>query len=133
MSTDSNVFSLEIYQKSRKFRYTSLERESFKIAERYFPHDSLSLTFFAIFSFHPSLVKEDLVTFMAKLDTKSTHRNVPVHSDDRFLLGIKWQGEYSIDLALTFGFSSAPPPTPPTLTGQVSNYDPRLCISMDAL
>ena len=54
-------------------------------------------------------MKEDLVTFMAKLDTKSTHRNVPVHSDDRFLLGIKWQGEYSIDLALTFGFSSAPP------------------------
>ena len=45
---------------------------------------------------------------MAKFDVESAYRNVPVHSDDRYLLGIKWRGNYFIDLPLPFGLRSAP-------------------------
>ncbi len=33
---------------------------------------------------------------------------IPVHPDDRPLLGMKWNGEYFLDMALTFGLRSAP-------------------------
>ena len=45
---------------------------------------------------------------MAKFDVESAYRNVPVHSDDRYLLGMKWRGKYFIDMALPFGLRSAP-------------------------
>ena len=45
---------------------------------------------------------------MAKFDVESAYCIIPVHSDDCYLLGIKWQGEYFTDLALPFGLRSAP-------------------------
>ena len=45
---------------------------------------------------------------MAKFDVESAYRNVPVHSNDHYLLGMKWRGNYFIDLALPFGLHSAP-------------------------
>ena len=42
-------------------------------------------------------------TLLAKFDVESVYRNVPVHPDDRYLLGTKWRGKYFIDLALPFG------------------------------
>ena len=47
-------------------------------------------------------------TLLAKFDVESAYRNVPVHSDDRYLLGMKWRGKYFVDLALPFGLRSAP-------------------------
>lgn len=47
-------------------------------------------------------------SLMAKFDVESAYRNVPVHSDDRYLLGMKWRGKYFIDMALPFGLRSAP-------------------------
>ena len=35
-------------------------------------------------------------------------RNVAVHPEDRYLLGMKWQGQFFMDLALPFGLRSAP-------------------------
>ena len=48
-------------------------------------------------------------TLMAKFDVESTNSycNVPVNSDDRYLLG-KWRGKYFFDVALSFGLRSAP-------------------------
>ena len=43
-------------------------------------------------------------TLLAKFDVESAYRNVPVHSDDRYLLGMKWPGKYFVDLALPFGY-----------------------------
>ena len=50
---------------------------------------------------------------LAKFHVESAYCIIPVHSHDRYLLGVKWQGEYFIDLALpcslcpaTFIFSS---------------------------
>ncbi len=39
------------------------------------------------------------------MDVKSAYRNVPVHPDDRWLLGMLWEG---VDTALPFGLRSAP-------------------------
>ena len=47
-------------------------------------------------------------TLMVKFNVESPYHNVPVHSDDRYLLDMKWQGNYFIDLVLPFGLSSAP-------------------------
>lgn len=47
-------------------------------------------------------------TLMAKFDVESAYRNIPVHTEDRYLLGMKWKGYYFIDMALPFGLRSAP-------------------------
>ena len=45
---------------------------------------------------------------MAKLDLKVAYRNVPVHPEDRPLLGVMWENTIFIDTALPFGLRSAP-------------------------
>ena len=45
---------------------------------------------------------------MAKLDIKSAYRKVPVHHEDRPLLGMEWLGELCMDACLPFGLWSAP-------------------------
>lgn len=45
---------------------------------------------------------------LAKLDIKSAYRLVPVHPDDRPLLGIRFEGACYVDGALPFGLRSAP-------------------------
>ena len=47
-------------------------------------------------------------TLLAKLDLQSAYRNVPIHPDDRALLGMRWQGEVFVDKALPFGLRSNP-------------------------
>ena len=45
---------------------------------------------------------------LAKLDLKDAYRTVPVHPQDRPLLGMRWKGETFIDCTLPFGLRSAP-------------------------
>ena len=45
---------------------------------------------------------------LAKVDLESAYRMVPVHSDDRPLLGMTWRGSLLVDTALPFGLRSAP-------------------------
>ena len=45
---------------------------------------------------------------MAKLDLKAAYRNVPVHPEDRPLLGVIWENTIYIDTALSFGLRLAP-------------------------
>ena len=40
---------------------------------------------------------------MAKLDIRSAYRIVPVHPQDRHLLGMMWDGKLYVDVALPFG------------------------------
>ena len=47
-------------------------------------------------------------TMLAKLDLKEAYRMVPVHPQDRVLLGMHWKGETYVDAALPFGLRSAP-------------------------
>ena len=45
---------------------------------------------------------------LAKLDLESAYRMIPVHPDDRLLLGMEWKGQLFVDTALPFGLRSAP-------------------------
>ena len=45
---------------------------------------------------------------LAKVDVQSAYRVVPVHPEDRRLLGMRWQGRDFVDATLPFGLRSAP-------------------------
>ena len=45
---------------------------------------------------------------LAKFDAEGAFRTVPVHPDDRWLLGMQWEGQVYIDKVLPFGLRSAP-------------------------
>ena len=45
---------------------------------------------------------------LIKVDLKSAYRMVPIHSADRHLFGIRWNGMVYVDQALPFGLRSAP-------------------------
>lgn len=45
---------------------------------------------------------------MAKFDLKSAYWNIPVHPNDRWLLGMVWEDKLFVDTALLFGLRSAP-------------------------
>ena len=47
-------------------------------------------------------------TVLATMDIKQAYRVVPVHPDDRWLLGVTWQGKVYVDKVLPFGLRSAP-------------------------
>ena len=47
-------------------------------------------------------------TLLAKMDIKQAYRNVPVHPQDRTLLGMCWEGQVYVNTALPFGLRSAP-------------------------
>ena len=42
------------------------------------------------------------------MDIQQAYRMVPVHPDDRALLGMRWEGGVYIDTRLPFGLRSAP-------------------------
>ena len=45
---------------------------------------------------------------LAKVDIAQAYRNVPVHQDDRLMLGMNWKGRLFVDKVLPFGLRSAP-------------------------
>ena len=45
---------------------------------------------------------------LVKLDVKNAYRNVPVHPENRHLLGMRWRGRIYVAAALPFGLRSAP-------------------------
>ena len=45
---------------------------------------------------------------MAKMDIERAYRMVSVHQQDRYLLGVQWEGQVYVDAALPFGLRSAP-------------------------
>ena len=47
-------------------------------------------------------------TWLAKLDVERAYRNVPIHTQDRHLLGMEWRGTLLVDTVLPFGLRAAP-------------------------
>ena len=47
-------------------------------------------------------------TLLAKMDIRDAYRNIPVHPEDRWLLGMSWRGGVFVDTVLPFGLRSAP-------------------------
>ena len=44
----------------------------------------------------------DADTLMVKFDLETPYRNIQLHPDDRFLLGLKLRGQFFLDLVLPF-------------------------------
>ena len=55
-----------------------------------------------------AILKRGQGTELAKVDVEQAYRNVPIHKDDRVLLGMEWEGERFMDTTLPFGLRSAP-------------------------
>ena len=45
---------------------------------------------------------------LAKMDIKQAYRMMPIHPQDRHLLGMRWEGKVYVDKTLSFGLRSAP-------------------------
>ena len=72
------------------------------------PKDVFSVQYMSMDDIIDGIMTYGCGTLMAKFDIESAHHIVPVHLDDRFLLGMQWRGNFFIDLALPFGLRSAP-------------------------
>ena len=47
-------------------------------------------------------------SLMAKFNVQNAYRIMPVHTEDRHLLDIKWRDAFYVDMVLPFGVMSAP-------------------------
>ena len=47
-------------------------------------------------------------TYLVKADVKEAYRNIPIHQDDRWLLGVEWGGVTHVNGAIPFGLRSVP-------------------------
>ncbi len=54
------------------------------------------------------LAKGQQEVMLSKFDIESAYKMVPVHPEDRHLLGMVWKGRLYIDTVLPFGLRSAP-------------------------
>ena len=67
-----------------------------------------SLSYASVEDAAQSVLRLGSGTLMAKMDIRNAYRNVPVHPDDRWLLGMTWRHAVFIDTVLPFGLRSAP-------------------------
>ena len=67
-----------------------------------------SLSYVTVWDAARAISERGLGTLLAKIDVKHAYRNIPVHPDDRVLMGMKWNGNLFIDTTLPFGLRSAP-------------------------
>ena len=67
-----------------------------------------SLSYMSIDDVAAHVVRLGRGALMAKFDLKSAYRNIPVHPDDRWLLGMVWEEKLFVDTTLLFGLRSAP-------------------------
>ena len=70
--------------------------------------DSCSLSYTSVDTITSIVVKRGQGAELAKMDVREAYRMVPVHPDDRCLLGMRWEGDVFIDKTLPFGLRSAP-------------------------
>ena len=72
------------------------------------PKEFCSLSYVSVDDVAKHVLELGPGTRMAKVDIRSAYRHVPVHPDDRPLLGMQWRGHICVDKALPFGLRSAP-------------------------
>ena len=72
------------------------------------PKELCSLRYVTVDDIISKVLKLGQGAFMAKVDIESAYRIVPVHPEDRHLLGIHWQEKCYVDTALPFRMRSAP-------------------------
>ena len=72
------------------------------------PKGAFTVQYVSINAFIDGIMTLGRGTLMAKFDVASAYRNVAIHPEDRPLLGMKWRGQYFVDMVLPFGLHSVP-------------------------
>ena len=67
-----------------------------------------SMTYASVDNAAAIIAKLGTNTLLAKIDIAHAYRNIPVHPDDRGLLGMTWGDQLFVDTVLPFGLRSAP-------------------------
>ena len=67
-----------------------------------------SMSYISVDTAVAQILKLGKNALLAKVDIEHVYRNIPVHCDDRHLLGMNWRGKIYIDSVLPFGLRSAP-------------------------
>lgn len=106
-----HINRLEAVPKSTPGRYRMIVDLSHP--EGHSPNDGIpdtccSLTYTSVEEAAQSVLHLGRGTLMAKMDIRSAYRNVPVHPNDRWLMGLTWRNSVFIDTVLPFGLRSAP-------------------------
>ena len=70
--------------------------------------DDFSMHYIKLDQIISMVAKHGPGAMMAKFDVEAAYCNIAVHPEDRYLLGLKWRGQFFVDLALPFGLRSAP-------------------------
>lgn len=70
--------------------------------------EACSLSYVTVEDAARQVLRQGAGSLLGKVDVKSAYRVVPVHPDDRWLLGLQWEGALFIDKTLPFGLRSAP-------------------------
>jgi len=70
--------------------------------------DTCSLSYTSVDEVVECILMVGKGALLAKMDVMQAYRNVPVHPQDRFLLGMRWQDTVFVDNTLPFGLRSAP-------------------------
>lgn len=70
--------------------------------------DLCSLSYISIDEVVKCIISQGQGAMLAKIDVKQAYRNIPVHPEDRPLLGMAWRGKVYLDKVLPFGLRSAP-------------------------
>ena len=70
--------------------------------------DLCSLSYISIDEVVKCIISQRQGAMLAKIDVKQAYRNIPVHPEDRPLLGMAWRGKVYLDKVLPFGLRSAP-------------------------
>lgn len=72
------------------------------------PKAAFTVQYVSVDAFIDGIMTLGRGTLMAKFDVATAYRNVAIHPEDRPLLGMKWRGQYFVDMVLPFGLRSAP-------------------------
>ena len=67
-----------------------------------------SLSYVSVDNAAQLICRQGKGALMAKVDIQNAYHTIPVHPDDRALLGMVWNNQLSIDTTLSFGLRSAP-------------------------
>ena len=70
--------------------------------------DTCSLSYISIDDIAATVRNLGHSALLAKTDIKHAYRQIPVQPHDRYLLGMRWQGNCFVDSTLLFGLRSAP-------------------------
>ena len=72
------------------------------------PKAPFSIQYVTVDAFINGIMAHDRGTLLAKFDVASAYRNIAIHPLDRPLLGMKWQEQYYVEMALPLSLRSAP-------------------------